>query len=366
MSFKKGFKLKADKLHECLICNKEFFTSRYNAKVCSEQCRKKLKNISISQKLHDSGIENVDYVTCKWCGLNVKRIFGSHMRFYHPDKKTGDYAKEFPNVKITCKNDANNLAKAYVRFTKSEKGRRFFAERMRGENNINSKTNATVEQRKSRSPFSSSFYMKRGMNEEESKVCVNNFAKKTAANTIGNTHIEYYIMKANGDMEKAKKMLSERQHTFSLIKCIKRYGEEIGTQKWLDRQKRWFKSYKKSNFSKISQKLFLSLYEIIEDKEVYFAYCNFGNLDFSGRNNEYTLVLENRIVKPDFFFPKKRRIIEFDGVYYHRNTPENKTWSQKRDIDIIKSGYSILHISELDYKNDPLSIVESCKKFLEQ
>jgi very-short-patch-repair endonuclease len=38
------------------------------------------------------------------------------------------------------------------------------------------------------------------------------------------------------------------------------------------------------------------------------------------------------------------KIIEFDGVYYHKNTPENIKRSKERDDRLKVEGYSILHI----------------------
>ena len=44
--------------------------------------------------------------------------------------------------------------------------------------------------------------------------------------------IEYYLKKGLNE-EEAKLALKERQTTFSLEKCIKKYGFEEGTKKWL-------------------------------------------------------------------------------------------------------------------------------------
>jgi len=54
-----------------------------------------------------------------------------------------------------------------------------------------------------------------------------------------NTTIEYYTHNYNVDEETAKQMLSERQSTFSLRKLIDKYGEEVGTKLWSDRQEKW-------------------------------------------------------------------------------------------------------------------------------
>jgi hypothetical protein len=57
-------------------------------------------------------------------------------------------------------------------------------------------------------------------------------------------------------------------------------------------------------------------------------------------------------------------VIEFDGTYYHRSTPENSLREEKRDKMILESGYQVLHVSEYDYKNDKQKIIDKCVAFL--
>ena len=52
------------------------------------------------------------------------------------------------------------------------------------------------------------------------------------------THIEYYLNKGMSEDE-AKAALSKRQTTFSLNKCIEKYGPEKGKERWLARQELW-------------------------------------------------------------------------------------------------------------------------------
>lgn len=57
-------------------------------------------------------------------------------------------------------------------------------------------------------------------------------------------------------------------------------------------------------------------------------------------------------------------MIEFDGTYYHRNTPENSLREEKRDKMIIESGYEVLHVSEYEYKQNKQEIINKCIAFL--
>jgi very-short-patch-repair endonuclease len=72
------------------------------------------------------------------------------------------------------------------------------------------------------------------------------------------------------------------------------------------------------------------------------------------------------LVLPDFIHIPSKKIIEFDGVYYHRNTPENKTRELKRDEDLRRNGYSVFHVNEKEYKLFPDETISKCKKFLNE
>jgi hypothetical protein len=180
------------------------------------------------------------------------------------------------------------------------------------------------------------------------------------------TQIGYWLNKGFSE-EESKIKLSERQTTFSLEKCIQKYGETNGLKRFNERQKKWLLNNKRNNFSKISQDLFWDILESdksISDNEIYFATYNNGEKNNSGKNHEYRLDVIESYILPDFFDKTTGRIIEFDGTYYHRLTPENSLREEKRDKMIIKSGYEVLHISELDYKNNKQEIIDKCVAFL--
>jgi very-short-patch-repair endonuclease len=70
------------------------------------------------------------------------------------------------------------------------------------------------------------------------------------------------------------------------------------------------------------------------------------------KNYEYRLMLSESYILPDFYIPSIKKIIEFDGTYYHRDNIENKKRERKRDLDIIKNDLKVYHVSESDYKKD--------------
>lgn len=215
------------------------------------------------------------------------------------------------------------------------------------------------------SPFSDKFVGKTSKEDAVAKM------KKTKACNPQNenTKVEYYLRRGRG-LCQAILALKDRQAVGSLDNFIRRYGQEEGTNKWKNRQEKWLKSYKKSNFSKISQKLFWS---IVKDSDmdlssVYFAELNdMKVVDKSGRNHELVLAVGDNCIKPDFIDISKQLIIEFDGNYWHGEIGHgNKEREKLRDSMIEQAGYKVLHICESDYKKNPRAEIEKCINFLTQ
>jgi uncharacterized C2H2 Zn-finger protein len=207
----------------------------------------------------------------------------------------------------------------------------------------------------------------------DKKSIIDKISNSNKNNGNNDTTLIYWI---NGGFteKESKEKIKERQTTFTLEKCIEKYGKENGILRWKDRQEKWHNSYKKSKkngYSKISQELFWKLFERIDidvKKFIFFAELNEDkNLDTSGLNNEYRLNLDNRFIFPDFINIDSKKIIEFDGTYWHgkhiiKNT--NRLRDHQRDEIIIRNGYSVLHIKEEDYRNDKNDAVEKCLEFL--
>ena len=298
-------------------------------------------------------------ITCKICGKESTRIYGRHLK--HHNLTSDEYLKLYPGEPLYSESDYKETTKNGGLHMKQEKYKKIFSDKIIGQKNPNSKSKTTEEQRKQRSPFSKNFIKYKNENE-----CVE-FSNKVHENITSeqqSTRIEYWLKKGYSTKD-AKIKLSERQTTFSLKKCIEKHGKINGLKIWLERQEKWMNNYKKSNFSKVSQKLFWNLYEKInKNDEIYFATLKDGILDDSGKNNEYRLKLTNIIILPDFFIKNKKKIIEFDGVYYHRINPENKKRSLKRDKELILDGFSILHIKEINYKKNPEKTIQECIDFL--
>lgn len=77
--------------------------------------------------------------------------------------------------------------------------------------------------------------------------------QKRDNNTSTPRRSDFWI-KRGCSQEEAKVKVSETQATFSLKKCIKRYGNKIGQQTWENRQKKWRRSFEQNDQNKINVK----------------------------------------------------------------------------------------------------------------
>lgn len=235
-------------------------------------------------------------------------------------------------------------------------------------------------ERNSRRPIRKEYWIVRGYSESESKkksLEVKNKNNKSGSEKRKNLIeldrvtsrrcVEYWTIRGYSE-EEARKKVSEYQTTFSLDKCIKKYGEIDGKKRWLERQEKWCKSYKKSNFSKISQELFWSIVNQLDDLDgIYFAQLGKDkSKDLSGANNEYRLKLE-KMVLPDFIDTTQKKVIEFNGIYWHGEVGRGNKERHEKKIELYeKNGYKVLTICENQYRTNKSETIELCLNFLKK
>ena len=249
-----------------------------------------------------------------------------------------------------------------------------------GENNCNSKENTTELQRRSRSPRCIEFYERKypDKSHEFHQQQLNNYfekVRKSIKEAIKDTNIEYYLNQGMSVFE-AKLALKERQRTFSLEKCIKKYGKEEGTKIFKERQKRWIKSLKKNfnenGFTNMFQSKLGNL--IITDISKNLNITNINDyVEYYIHDYEY-----DRGFVYDFIYNDK--IIEINGDYWHcnpklysadfYNSSKKKTAQELWDIDKRKkeiaelNGFKLLVIWESDYNMNPEETIKKCLEFL--
>jgi hypothetical protein len=177
---------------------------------------------------------------------------------------------------------------------------------------------------------------------------------------------QYWLDKGYSDDE-AKTKISEIQKTFTLEKCIEKYGEEDGKKRFTERQNIWQKSLTnngniKMGYSKISQELF---YKLLETYDINYR----DKINFATHNGEFRLNNPNGgVYIYDFIDIDNRKIIEYNGDMYHANpkkykendTPhpyrKDKTAKEIWALDKIKiktaedNGYEVLIIWDSEYR----------------
>jgi len=219
----------------CQNCNIEFHANHNRTVYCSPECKAEIRFKKKQEKIISNGIEGIDYVIDQWNGYATPRIYGQWMSSMHPGKTTDDYLKDFPGAPLCCEKDHIATSKNSGKHMKKPKYRKMASDQIKGVNNPNHKSKTTKEQRQARSPFSENFI------SYESPEDARRFQLEHCSKGRYNTRLSYWIEEGHSP-EEAIKMLKERQATFSLDKCIEKYGKEKGQQVFQRRQKKWLAS----------------------------------------------------------------------------------------------------------------------------
>lgn len=338
------------------IIHSKPFTKNNNIQELNAHHRKEIKEVNkICIDIYD---EHKKY--------NFYRIYERISYFVKYD--VTDYAGRLKNI-LTIPNDNRTDTLEYLSLCYGDiEGQRRFNEKC---NSRLGDKNPAFDHGGYYSPFSKKFVGYKNLSEEEIEQRVSDMAKegqrKSKENGNLTTTKEYYI-KRGMDESEAIKALAERQTTFSLEICIKKHGVSKGKQIWLDRQAKWHKNFKHVNFSQVSQELFWHITEsLISIESIYFAELSPEKLlDKTGKNHELRLKLEKSLM-PDFIDVDTKKIIEFDGTYWHGEIGHgNKKRERQRDLILFQYGYNVLHISESDYRKNKQKVIDECLNFLTQ
>lgn len=162
------------------------------------------KKIAENLIKYPNGSDTNDYVECKLCTLRSADL-STHVTHSH-DLSIKEYTELYGSTKSI------NILK-----------------NMSGEKNPFFNHGGTL------SPFSKNFIHYKS--DEDISILATKSADSRKKNSNADTTLEYYISRGFSE-EESKKLLAERQATFSLKKCIAKYGEE-GTKVYEDRQIRW-------------------------------------------------------------------------------------------------------------------------------
>lgn len=252
----------------------------------------------------------------------------------------------------------------------------------RGKNNPGHKSKTTLQQRRERSASCIEFWRKKYPNatEDELKKYLENHLIKlkqshTPENTI--TRIEYWLSRGYDEENAYLKMKEEHyKRSFTLEKCIKKYGEEKGIEVFNKRQEKWkkslYKNFEKYGDGRSSQSEFAHT--------IICQICDYLNLNVDDFIKEKWLTDKstNRHYSYDFTYNKK--IIEFNGDYWHANpdlydetffnvrknmTAEEIWLYDKQKIQCAnKNGYKTYIVWENNWNNNKEFELQKCIDFL--
>jgi len=195
--------------------------------------------------------------------------------------------------------------------------------------------------------------------------------------------LDYWLNKGYS-LKEATLLRKERQRTFTLEKCVAKYGKEIGFELWRERNIKWsakveekykngeFTKFCKHNYSNTELEFIKDLLSKYTPNENY--YCALpGNKQFFRYFKDKRITLAYDLVIG-------KKIIEFNGDYWHCNpntyapdyfhkfmncTAQEKWKFDEDKINLIKSyGYEVLVIWESEYnENKELTIIK-CIEYL--
>lgn len=241
---------------------------------------------------------------------------------------------------------------------------------------------------KQKSYFSKEYWIKRGYSEEDAINKVADIQSKNSKKRNPDSYkqhsircVEYWINKGYSE-EDAIEIIKNNQATFSLNKCIEKYGEILGKQIFTERQINWQTTLHNNGnlhvgYSKVSQILFDTLIEYYKKSDISYIY-------YGTHNKEYSIYDYNnkKLFVYDFTDTLNKKIIEFNGNIFHANPklfnendtphPFNKTklakdiWARdNQKIELAKSnGFDVLTIWEDDFHNNYENVLNECKNFL--
>lgn len=201
--------------------------------------------------------------------------------------------------------------------------------------------------------------------------------------------VEYWINKGYSE-EDAKLQVSKSQATFTLEKCIQRYGEIEGTERFNKRQREWSakmeEKYRNGEYSRHYQHPVESTLASKVELEFIEALINRANLSadsydtmFNG-GNQYAIFSKELGKNLLYDFRLDNKIIEFNGDYWHCNpskydptyfnTSLKCTAQDKWQYDQVKQkiaedlGFEVLVVWENEWRTSPEQILAKCIQFL--
>ena len=238
-----------------------------------------------------------------------------------------------------------------------------------GDKNPGHSKNTTELERKQRSPKCIEFYELRYPDlSHEDHLRMLNEHKSNVTKILQDPKnqilcVEYWLDKGYSIEEAEQKLINEYQkRSFTLEKCIKKYGDEEGRKKFEERQIKWQKT----------------LHEAFGKSKI--AQSHIANQIINEIKSKYNGEKEYLVNKYSFDFRYKNILIEINGDYWHCNPKLYKPFEFNKVIgkyaheiwkkDELKKktaedeGYLVYIIWEYDYRKNPKETLDKCLLFI--
>lgn len=315
---------------QCLNCGKEII-GIYSKRFCDGKCN---ANYRLEQKFVGQ-TTGYDYIICPVCNNKREEITLRHVKTH--GFTTIKEFKKFYNLKSA----------------KCQKLR----DRWSGQNNPGFQHGGAMSAWSTKSPH----YTVEKHNELKKNLSDSMLTGEGRAKS--HFIIDYWNNLYPDDPEKALAEYTKSQ-TRDLDWFINKFGPIEGPKRHTEKTEKWMKNYKKRNYSMISQELFNNVYALLEDKgDIYYA--TFDRPEkASYKNKEYHMKAGNSYYSIDFICLNRKKIIEYDGTYWHGKALKNPEKEILRDEYITSLGYDILRIPEKEHRTDPKKTLQKCLRFL--
>jgi len=323
-------------------------------KYCSIECRTEAYKIKVT-KAREAKLATKAHVTCEICGTKATSLS------YHIFKLHGLNIQEYME-KYNKTLDQVILPEV----------RKSWGDKIKG------KANGASNHGGLYSPYSLKFTGYDGLSNEEKarkikalhvKQSQSKKVNQKSPNQVG------YWLKLGYTEDEAIAKVSDSQRTFTKEKCIEKYGKVEGIKRWKARQDGWQATLKAkpleeqerinrskfgdTGYSKISQKLFWKLYEILKEEYIGIEFAEHGVSNQFG-NGEHAIYDGRGFMFLDFLVLDNKKVIEFDGDYWHGEKRGNQRREAQRNQRIMDQGYQLLHVTEKSYTGDPGKTVQEC------
>lgn len=359
-------------INACEVCGKAF-GGRAGGKYCSTPCRQKGANektrLQNQEKFLKEHGDDPLMPICKECGWKAFDLI-THITKFHKIPMKEYYAK--------------HKCDQYDVFHPNQLAER--QERISGDKNPGFEHGGKF------SSVSKNFVKYDGLSETEKEQAIKTVLVKQADSREKSdgyqTRLSYWLTRGYTREESILKV-QERQRTFSLDICIRKYGEDKGKEIWNARQSLWLdtlysnmtdEEYKDLSLRKTSamrnrwSRVAFTLFDELKHPEAVYA----SETD----HNEAHIIMEDG---SEFTYPVDymlgNKVIEFYGDVMHANPNKyvgtdhttilhkhNAQFLWDRDARkqkiITDNGYDLLVVWEHDYKWNKEATIQKCRDFL--